>query len=177
MKLRTLLLGAAALTLTGCGTDYNFFPDKKANEHYESLSVEDRSISLTQRSSDLTITSVEESIGPWTAPRMTFEIKNTTEDKIMTIKASDIRAGFSGFWFDVVDYTVIQKDRPEELSFNNTENFKYEHEVLPQETITLDVIFETPKSEEYYSKKNVLIEVYTNLDIFYATYKIKKTRK
>lgn len=177
MKFKSLLIGLMAIGLAGCNANYDFYPDKKANEKYEQLSEEDQSIVLKGASSTLKVKSLEKEVGPWNAPRMEFSFTNDTEDRIMVVKTSDLRVGFSGFWFDVVDYRIVQKDRPEELSFQNDENFKYEHEVLPQETIVIEATFETPKSEEYYTKKQVLIEAYTNLDIFNVIYKIKRTRK
>lgn len=177
MNIKSLLIaGVAAMTLAGCASNYNFFPDKKHNIGFEELSVKDQSIKMNGTLSSVEIKSLEKEIGPWTSPRMKITFTNNSEDRLMVVKPSNIRIGFSNFWFDIVEYK-ISDDRPEEYQFTNNENFKYEHEVLPGESITLDATFKTPKSQEYYSNDLVLIEAYTNLDIFNISYKIKKTRR
>lgn len=179
MKSKILVTAMLAIGLTACSGSYEFYPDAKKNQNInvESLSVEGQSITVKGQSSTLSIKSLEEKVGPWTAPRLEFKIRNDTQNRIMKVKASDLKVGFTGFLFDVVEYKIIQKDRPEELSFINNDNFKYEHEVLPQEEIVIQATFKTPKSQESYTNKTVLIQTYTNLDVFDVSYKIKKTRK
>lgn len=177
MNIKSILVaGVAALSLAGCASNYSFFPDKRHNPNHEEMSIEDQYIKMNGTLSTIEVKSLEKEIGSWTAPRMEFKFTNNSEDRIMIVKPSNLRIGFSNFWFDIIEYKVVD-DRPEEYQFTNNENFKYEHEVLPGQSITLDATFKTPKSQEYYKNDLVLIEAYTNLDIFNISYKIKKTRK
>ena len=59
-------------------------------------------------------------------------------------------------------------------NFLNDNNFRMVHQVMPSRSIEMDLTFNAPKSEEYYTRKDVLIEVYTELSLFNVIYEIDK---
>ncbi len=174
MKKNVLSIGLAALLLGGCAGKYEFYPNAKAHPNATEISREEQKIVINGEHSSLEVVSLEERVGPWTAPRMQFTIKNNTENRIMNVQADNIQIGFNNFWFHVENYKIIKDNDPELPEFVNDDNFRMIHEVLPGQEIVIEAIFETPKSQEYYEKKDVLIEVYTNLGLFNVKYKIKK---
>lgn len=174
MKKSILAIGLTALLLGGCSSNYAFYPDERAHANAAEISMEEQRIVLEAEHSSLEIVSLEEHIGPWTAPKLRFTLKNKTEKRIMNFQANNIQLGFNNFWFHVNDYQIIKNSEDGLPAFSNNENFRMIHEVLPGEEIVVEATFETPKSQEYYQKKDVLIEVYTNLGLFNVKYKLKK---
>lgn len=179
MKIKKLLLGACVLTLAGCSSQYQFYPDETLNSKINVIesSRTEQSILVNGNQSTLEIVSLEEFLGPWISPKIKFTLTNKSEKEIMIFKASDFKLGFNNFWFPIETYTIIRDEEDPTLNFKNDDNFKLTHEVLPSESTTFIATFKTPKSEEYYSKKNVLIEGYTNLGLYNVQYKIKKSLK
>lgn len=174
MKKNILAIGLASLLMGGCAGSYQFYPNEKVHKDAKEISREEQSIVLESEHSSLSIVSLEEKIGPWTAPRMQFTLKNKTEDRIMEVNADGIQLGFNNFWFKIENYKIIKNDDSNIPEFSNDDNFRMIHEVLPGEEIVIEALFETPKSQEYYEKRDVLIEVYTNLGLFNVQYRIKK---
>ena len=171
-----ILIPIVMFVASGCTSQYDFYPHQTLNNKIDVVesSKEESSISIQGYQSFVEITSLEDYIGPWVAPKMKITIKNESEDKIMEIRGKDINISFNDFWFPIEKYTIVKNEEDSTLDFTSEDNFGIVHEVLPKSEINIIATFKTPKSVEYYEKDSVLIEIFSNLDIYNIQYKIKK---
>jgi len=164
------LIGVFALALTGCATTYDFMPSSKT-KNIISIDKETRVMVVDSNHASIEVKSLTNEVGPWIDPIINVKITNKS-DIILGFKSSDIRMGFNNFWFDAYEYEIIDENREE--NFRNNDNFRMIHEVLPGKTIEIQLKYNSPKSVEYYERKDVLIEVYTDLALFNVIYKIDR---
>jgi hypothetical protein len=176
MKYKSLFAGAGLLLLAGCSS-YNFYPNDKLNDKLNVIesSVEDQSMSVQGERSKLEVKSLEKTLDSWTAPRMRIILTNES-DEILRVRAQDIKLSFNDFWFPVEEYTIVRDEEDPTLNFVSSDNFRLLHEILPEEKMVIDATFKKPISSEYYEHENVLIEVFTNIDLYNMRYKLKPTK-
>lgn len=168
MLKKFVLISLLLFGLAGCSSTYEFTPSTKT----EKVSIIDKETSYVKVENEYTsieITALEREISPWIDPVLKIKIKNNS-NIVLPLKSSDVRMGFNNFWFDAYEYEIVR----EEGNFVNNDNFKMVHELLPDQSITMILKYNAPKSVEYYERKDVLIEVYTSLGLFNVIYKIKK---
>lgn len=164
------LIGLFAFALTGCSATYDFEPSSKT-EKVTFIDQENHSIIVESEYAIVEVTALEKEISPWVNPRIKVKLMNKS-NIMMPIKSSDIRMSFDNFWFDAIEYEIVEDDRDE--NFLNDNNFRMVHQVMPGRSIEMDLTFNAPKSEEYYTRKDVLIEIYTELSLFNVIYEIDK---
>lgn len=165
-----LLLSAITLS-SGCASHYTLKnPNekilKKEKKVFETQTFENKNqkIQVTYTGNQLNMFS-----------DLTFDIKiKNKSKKLLKIKSEDMRISFNNFWFDVVDYSVVNKDR--NIEFENESNFKVVHEIMPSKETEFKIRFKTPISNEYYTGKTVELEIFTTMGLANFRYELKKIR-
>lgn len=164
------LIGLFTMFLAGCESTYEFNPSPKT-KNVLSIDKEESRIVVDSNHAMIEVEAVTKDIGPWVDPVIRVKITNKS-NIILAFKSSDIRMGFNNFWFDTYEYQILDEARDE--NFVNVDNFRMIHEILPNQSMEVELKYNAPKSIEYYERKDVLIEVYTNVALFNVIYKIDR---